>query len=103
MIATLVIGGYILVMLAVARLIYGAMREDDIMAPEGRADEAMSAALALITSLLWPLAVPVALIMWHPKPTAAETRAALSERETENRKLQGRITELERELGIGAS
>jgi hypothetical protein len=103
MIATLVVGGYILVMLAVARRIYGAMREDDIMAPENRTDEIMTAALSLVTSILWPLAVPLALVLWHPKPTAAETRAALSERETENRKLQGRITELEHELGIGAS
>jgi len=99
--ALVIVGGYVLVILAVARRIYGALREDGIMAPDDRTDEIMNAFLSLITGLLWPLALPIAVIMWHPKPTAAETRAALTERETENRQLQQRIAELERELGVG--
>jgi hypothetical protein len=103
MITALVIGSYVLIALAAARRISSALREDDIMAPDDRFDEVTNAVMSLFIGIFWPAAIPVALIMWHPKPTAAETRAALSERETENRKLQGRITELERELGIGAS
>jgi hypothetical protein len=99
--ALAIVGGYILVMLAVARRIYGTMRESESMAPEDRMDAAMIGALSLTISILWPLAIPVALVMWHPKPTAAETRAALAERDDENRQLQRRIAELERELKIG--
>jgi hypothetical protein len=103
MTAMFVIGGYALVMLAFARRIYNALREDEIMAPDDSFDAAMTASMSLLISIFWPLVIPVAVIMWHPKPTAAETREALYERETENRDLQRRIDQLERELGIGAS
>jgi hypothetical protein len=102
MIATLVIGGYAFAMLLMGRLAYRAIREDS----GGGAppiDAALDGAMALIVGLFWPLVLPVAVIMWHPKPTTAEISAALSEREMENRRLQRKITELERELGIGAS
>ena len=102
MIAAAVIGGYVLVMLAVARRVYGVLREDEFTDSDDRFDEVMCATMSLFIGAVWPLAIPVAVIMWHPKPTAAETRAALTERETENRQLQRRIAELERELGIGA-
>lgn len=96
-----IIGGYALIVLIAARFAYRPVRED--FGSDDATDRFMGAVVALIAGLFWPLALPVAIIMWHPKPTAAETEAALYEREMENRQLQRRIAELERELKIGGT
>jgi hypothetical protein len=101
MIAWAIVSGYVLAMLITGRFVYRAMRED--MAPDDAVDGFMYAAVSLFAGMLWPFAIPVAIIMWHPKPTSAEVESELAERRLENGKLQRRINELERELGIGAS
>jgi hypothetical protein len=100
MIAVFVISGYTCAMLLMGRIAYGAIREDS---GSHGIDAALDGMIAFFVGLLWPLVLPIAIVMWRPKPTTAEIRAALSERETENRDLQRRIDQLERELGIGAS
>jgi hypothetical protein len=101
MTAWAIVSGYVLAMLITGRFAYRAVRED--MGSADPIDRFMGAAVSLFAGMLWPLALPVAIVMWHPKPTSAEVEAELAERRVENGKLQRRITELERELGIGAS
>lgn len=65
---------------------------------DGGSDDAIDRFIAGFMSLLgghlWPLAVPVALVLWKPRKTPKQVEA-------ENRQMKRHIAELERELGIG--
>ncbi len=68
----------------------------DPMLPDDQFDAVILAALSMMAGLFWPLALPIALVMWHPRKTPAELREQIGTRDQ-------RIAELERELGIGKS
>jgi hypothetical protein len=50
--------------------------------------------MSMLAGHFWPLAAPVALVLWRPRKTPKQVEA-------ENRQMKRRIAELERELGIG--
>lgn len=83
---------YATVTLFAARRVYWALR--DHFSDEGGLDLVMDGTMALLTGLLWPLILPVAVIMWRPRKTAAELQEEIAEHDR-------RIAELEREAGIG--
>lgn len=58
------------------------------------ADKFCMAAVSLIFGQFWPLAAPIALILWKPRKTPEQVAA-------ENEQMRKRIAQLERELGIG--
>ncbi len=93
MITWIVVAGYTVATLLCGRIVFAAMRADDTMAPEEGFEAVLLAALSMMTGLFWPLALPVALVMWHPRKTPAELREQIDARDQ-------RIAELERELGI---
>lgn len=95
MITGIVIGCYAGVWLFVARRALYAIRADGSMpVADGRIDRVMVGVVAMAIGLLWPLALPITLIMWHPRKTPSELREQLHARDE-------RIAELEREAGIG--
>lgn len=57
-------------------------------------DKFVMACCALFFCQFWPVAAPVALVLWKPRKTPEQIEA-------ENREMKQRIAELERELGIG--
>ena len=57
-------------------------------------DRFMSALMSLFGGHFWPLAAPVALVLWKPHKTPEQVLA-------ENEQMKQRIAQLERELGIG--
>lgn len=92
MIAGIVAGCYAIAWLVTARCVFYAMRADEY-APDDKMDAVLLGILSVFAGLLWPLALPVALVMWHPRKTPAELREQLEARDR-------RIAELEREAGI---
>jgi hypothetical protein len=54
----------------------------------------------MLISIFWPLIVPIAAIMWHPKPTAAQREREIEKQRDEIARQQRRIKNLEYELGI---
>lgn len=84
--------GYPAVALTAARLAYGPVR--DAMGDADAVDHFMCAFTAMCAGALWPLAIPIGAIMWHPAKTK-------DEHEAEKAGLHRRIAELERELKIG--
>lgn len=99
MTAWLIVAGYALASLLAARVVLRALRES--VPDEDITDAVTSGLIALVCGLFWPLALPIALVLVHPKPTSAEVGAAEREHEAEKRELRRRISELEREMGIG--
>jgi len=93
MIAAVVIGCYAVAWLVTARLAFYAIRSDDTMAPDDGFEAVMMGLLSVIAGAFWPLALPVALVMWHPRKTPAELQEQIRARDR-------RIAELEREAGI---
>lgn len=93
MIGLVVLIGYVAVWIYTARRILGVLQEDEFTPGEDLIDRGISGALAMLLGLLWPLALPIALVMVKPKPT----QKAL---EAENVRLQRHIAELERESGL---
>lgn len=91
--------GYPAVALTAARLLYGPLR--DALGDSDGFDRIMNAVAALIAGVLWPLAIPVGIIMWHPHKTKADLEAEKAELHQERAALRRRIAELERELKIG--
>jgi hypothetical protein len=87
----LIFAGYCAAALVAARRVYWYML-DDFEAEDGL-ERAGLTLLAFVCGVLWPLALPMALIMWAPRPTSREIEA-------EREQMQSRINELERELGI---
>lgn len=80
--------GYIIVSMFVARRVFVYMGQEFIADDTG--DRVMNAVLGLMVGVLWPLGIPVALIMYKPKKSQAEI---IADRDA-------RIKDLEKELGI---
>lgn len=57
-------------------------------------DRFMSAVVSLFAGHFWPLAAPIALVLWKPRKTPEQVQA-------ENEQMKRHIAELEHELGIG--
>lgn len=89
----IVLAVYVIGFSVCAYRIYPALLAD-LSYDEGPIDKAVSALLALLISLFWPLALPVTLLILTAKPTDAERTRALDDREAN-------IRRMERELGIG--
>lgn len=85
---------YEIVALLAARVFYGAIRREDGALMDGSVDNALMGLMGLIGGQFWPLALPIALVIWRPKKTPQEVAE-------ENLRMKARIAELERELGIG--
>lgn len=85
--------GYGVATLAAGRAAFYFIRADEFMAPDDGTETFLLGALAMITGLFWPLLLPLALVMWHPRKTPAELRERVQARDD-------RIAELERELGM---
>lgn len=106
MIAWLIVGGYVLGWLLASRFAYHAIRNDPLIGETGDddgIDRAMNGAMAFIVGLFWPLALPVAVVMWRPPPTRGQIAAAEQAHDDEKRALERRIAELERELNLPRS
>lgn len=58
-------------------------------------DAVGDAAFAMLLGCLWPLALPLAVVMWRPRQTPAELAEQVRQRDE-------RIAELERDLRIGS-
>ncbi len=93
MITWIVVACYTVATVLCGRVIFAVMRAE-FMTLDNRLEPVMIAVLGMLIGLFWPLALPTALIMWHPKKTPAELREQIDARDQ-------RIAELERELGIG--
>ena len=93
MITCIVIGCYAIAWLYTARRIYYVFREADFVDDGDLIDYAAAGFFSFFLALLWPLALPMTLVMWHPRKTPAELREQLKARDR-------RIAELEREAGI---
>lgn len=91
----LVFAAYEIVALLAGRAAYATVRASD-MAPGDNIEAGLVGALAMLVGQFWPLALPVAAVLWHPRRTPDEVLE-------ENRRMQARITDLERELGIGGT
>ena len=100
MIAGIAAGCYALAWLVSARIVFYVARQDEYLAPDDGMDYMLLAAMSVLTGLMWPLALPIALVVWHPRKTATELREAAATAEWERQKLATRIAELEREAGI---
>lgn len=89
MIAAIVAGCYAIIWLFAARRVFYAFRNDHLGPPDDGIDTAMAGLLSLIIGMMWPLALPVALVIWKPRKTPAEFQEQLEARDR-------RIAELER-------
>lgn len=89
--------GYGLVWLFTARKIFGALRAGDVRAFGADEFDGVGAAIygvmALMCGFFWPLAIPVAAVVYRPAKTPEEVK-------TERDALQVRIRELEADLQI---
>lgn len=106
MIAWLIVSGYVLGWLLASRVAYHAIRNDPLMGDDSgndAIDRAMNGGMAFFVGLLWPLALPIAFVMWRPPPTRGQIAAAERAHDDEKRALQRRIAELERELNLPRS
>lgn len=56
-------------------------------------DRFLAGLMSLLAGRFWPLAAPVALVLWKPRKTPEQVQE-------ENRQMKQHIAELERELGI---
>jgi lysylphosphatidylglycerol synthetase-like protein (DUF2156 family) len=83
-----------------ARIAYGVMLEEVTFGEPDSIDRFLSATLGMLISIFWPLIVPIAAIMWHPKPTAAQREREIEKQRDEIARQQRRIKNLEYELGI---
>lgn len=90
LVAWLIFFAYEVVAMAAARFAYPHMDSD----PDDQVEKVLLAGMLLFFGQLWPLAAPVALILWKPRKTPEQVQA-------ENEQMKRRIDELERELGIG--
>lgn len=87
-----IVTAYILLTLVAGRIAYFHMRVADGVEDEGL-DRFMTGAMAMLIGSFWPLALPVAIVMWKPAKTPGEIKA-------ERDAMAVRIQELEAELGI---
>lgn len=88
----LVVIAYEVVALMAARMAFPYILEDG--GGDEPVDRFLAALLVLIGVQFWPLAAPIALILWKPRKTPEQVQE-------ENRRMKQHIAELERELGIG--
>lgn len=86
----IVVVAYEVIAFLAARRAYWGLDAD----PDDSADKFMSALMSLFGGHFWPVALPVALVLWKPRKTPAQLQA-------ENEQMKQHIAELERELGIG--
>lgn len=95
MIGLLVLAAYEAVAIFAGRIAFRIMRSNDgFGGADDRIDLGFMGFFALFGGQVWPLVLPIAAIMWHPRKTPAELKE-------ENLRMQRRIAELERELGLG--
>jgi len=84
--------GYEVAAFLAARMMFPYILDD------GGSDDAIDRFIAGFMSLFaghfWPLAAPVALVLWKPRKTPEQVAV-------ENEQMKQRIAQLERELGIG--
>lgn len=73
-----------------ARRAYWSLKPD----PDDSTDKFMSALMALFGGHFWPVALPVALVLWKPRKTPKQLQE-------ENEQMKRHIADLEQELGIG--
>jgi len=97
----MILGGYALAVLLAARFIHCQMRLVD--PPGDQIDDVLTSVLALIIALFWPLALPVAVVMWRPRKTPAELRREVEDCREQITARDLCIAELERQLGIAPS
>lgn len=91
----LVFAAYEVVALLAARKAYAAVRASN-MAPEDNIEARLVGALMMFAGQFWPLALPIAAVLWRPRKTPDEVME-------ENQQMRDRIAALERELGIGGT
>lgn len=88
----LAIIAYEVIALLTARMVFPRMLDDG--GSDDSVDRFFVALMALFGAQFWPLAAPIALVLWKPHKTPEQLRA-------ENEQMKQHIAELERELGIG--
>lgn len=93
MTSLLAIGAYEVAAILAARFLFYALRRTEY-GPDDGFEAGLLCALMLMAGQFWPLALPVALVMWKPRKTPQELK-------DEHEAALRRIAELERELGIG--
>lgn len=86
----LVVIGYEVTAFLAARRAYWSLDPDR----DDPVDKFVMGCCALFFCQFWPVAAPVALVLWKPRKTPEQVEA-------ENQAMKRRIAELERELGIG--
>lgn len=85
-----VVVAYEVIAFLAARRAYWSLKPD----PDDLTDKFMAALVALFGGHFWPVALPVALVLWKPRKTPEQLQV-------ENEQMKRHIAELERELGIG--
>lgn len=86
----IVVVAYEVIAFLAARRAYWSLDAD----PDDSADKFMSALMSLLGGHFWPVALPVALVLWKPRKTPKQLQE-------ENEQMKRHIADLERELGIG--
>jgi hypothetical protein len=91
----LILVAYETVALLASRVAFAAIRDTD-GAPSDKVDAAGAGFVAFLAGHFWPLAAPIAAVMWRPRKTPDEVLE-------DNKRMREHIAELERELGIGGT
>ena len=96
----IITAGYFIGWLVCARIAYRTMLEEVTYGTPDSVDRFLSGTLGALISIFWPLIVPIAIVMWSPRPTVAERERKIEEQRDEIARQQRRIENLEYELGI---
>lgn len=88
----LVVLGYEVAAFLAARMMFPHILDDG--GSDDPIDRFLAGFMSLFAGHFWPLAAPIALVLWKPRRTPEQVQE-------ENRQMKQHIAELERELGIG--